>query len=604
MPRRLKLVALVVAVAMPVLLIAGATAGTAAGGGNSGAGIGEHNVLPPATTSRPVYGGTLKILGSGDVDHLDTCCAYYTTTYEALRALSRQLVSYPSKAGTALGTTNPVPDIANFTVNANSTVFTFNIKPGVDWYTVHGPVQVTSQDAKRGLERLCNPVLPAPPLSYWENNISGMLSFCSGFQAVKLSSNPNTEIAQVKSYMATHSISGLSTPNSSTLVIRLSHPSSDFINIMALPMSSPVPASIMNYLPGSVQEEKNFPSDGPYHLVSYTPNQSMTLSRNPFWKSGTDSLRHQYWNAIDVTEGQTATAVQQALQTGAADLEWDTTVPPAQVESLYHNQHFVAVFGGGVTYLAFNMSSTADGGALQKPAVRKALEYCVNKRHVVQVTGGPQVNVAANQILPPQLDGYQQINPYPSANDTGNQAKCKSELAAAGYPNGITLTMAYPNNPPAPAQFQALQADFAQAGVTLKSNEQPSQGEYFTYVETPSNRANWDLAYGDWFPDWQGNAARSFLGPLFDGRLYTNGSTDYGDYNDPVVNHDIDSALSASSLAKSSADWASADKYIMTKNPGWIPLLYIALPQYFGTKVKNVIYNAFLGYVDITQTWR
>jgi ABC-type transport system substrate-binding protein len=604
MPRRLKLVAIVLTVATSALLVAGATAGVAASGGNSGASIGERNVLPPVTTSRPVYGGTLKILGSGDIDHLDTCCAYYTTTYEVLRALSRQMVSYPSKAGASIGTTTPVADIANYTINPSSTVFTFKIKQGVDWYTVHGPVQVTSQDEVRGLERLCNPVLPAPPLSYWENNIAGMLSFCSGFQAVKLSSNPPTEIAQVKNYMATHSISGLSTPNSSTLVIRLSHPSSDFINIMALPMSSPVPASIMNYLPGSVQEEKNFPSDGPYRLDAYTPNQSMTLSRNPFWKSGTDSLRHQYWNAIDVTEGQTGTAIQQALQTGAADLEWDTTVPPADVESQYHNPHFLAVYIGGVQYLAFNMSSSADGGALQKPAVREALQYCINRRHIVQVTGGPQVNVAATQILPPQLSGYQQINPYPSANNTGNQAKCKSQLAAAGYPNGLTLTVAYPNNPPAPAQFQALQADFAQAGVTLKSDEQPSQGEYFTYVETPSNRANWDIAYGAWFPDWEGNAAQSFFGPLFDGRLYTNGSTDYGDYNDPVVNHDIDRALSSASLSQSAAIWAATDKYIMTKDPGWIPMLYNALPQYYGTKVKNVIYNSFLGYVDITQTWR
>ena len=69
-------------------------------------------------------------------------------------------------------------------------------------------------------------------------------------------------------------------------------------------------------------------------------------------------------------------------------------------------------------------------------------------------------------------------------------------LAAAGYPNGLTLTLDYANNPPMPAQAAALQSDFAAGGVTLKLAEQPSQGEYFDYIETASNRPHWDLAFG------------------------------------------------------------------------------------------------------------
>ena len=35
---------------------------------------------------QPTPGGTLKLLGSGDVDHLDTASAYYTTSYTLVRA--------------------------------------------------------------------------------------------------------------------------------------------------------------------------------------------------------------------------------------------------------------------------------------------------------------------------------------------------------------------------------------------------------------------------------------------------------------------------------------------------------------------------------------
>jgi ABC-type transport system substrate-binding protein len=575
--------------------------------------IGEKDILPPAaTTAAPTSpSGTLKIVGSGDVDHLDTCCAYYTTTYELLRAISRQLVSYASSAADPAPTT-VVPDIATWTISPNGLTYTFTIKSGVMWDAPSGPRQVTSYDEVLGIKRLCNPVSPAPPITYWEDNIAGMPAFCQGFQKISLPKNPATEIANIKTYIDDNQISGLATPSSSVITITLQHPSSSFINIMAMPMSSPVPEEILNYLPASVQEEENFISDGPYTLSNggctpstcgYVPNVSYHLVRNPYWKQSTDSLRHQYFNAISVSMGNNATTIQQELETGAADVEWDTTVPSADVEQLTTSPQFVAGYIGGVTYLVFNMNSTADGGALKKVAVRQALQYCVNKRHIIQESGGPIVNVASNQILPPQMTGFELNNEYATPSNEGDQAKCKSLLAAAGYPNGLTLTLVYPNNPPAPDQAAALQSDFAMGGVTLKLLEVSSQGQYFDDVETPSYQKNWDIAFGAWFPDWDGNGAQSFFSPLFDGSLYGTGSTNYGDYNIPYVNNAIHAALRAPSVSAAASDWAALDKYITDENPGWIPLIYEALPQFIGKNVEGATYNGFLGYVDITNLW-
>ncbi len=604
-------VAVIVSMLAAVTLVAAACGnGNSGGGGNNAtsttqggaAAIGEHDILPAVTTSKPVYGGTLKIVGMGDVDHLDTCCAYYTTTYELLRAVSRQLVSYASSPS-APAPTKVVSDMATWTVSASGLVYTFHIKAGVDWDTTSGPLPVTSEDEVLGIKRLCNPVVGAPPITYWEDNIAGMMSYCAGFQKLKLPTSPAAEIAALKSYILNHDISGLATPNSSTIAITLLHPSSSFINIMALPMSSPVPPSILNYIPASVQEEEHFVSDGPYTITHYTPNVGYTLVRNPYWKQSTDSLRHQYVNGISITEGENPTTIQEQLQTGDADLEWDTTVPAAEVQSLSSSPQFVAGYVGGITYLVFNMDSTTDGGALKKVGVRKALQYCVNKRHIIQESGGPIINVASNQILPPQITGYKTIDPYATPNDEGDPSKCKSMLAAAGYPHGLTLTLLYANNPPMPAQAAALQSDFAAGSVTIHLNEQPSQGEYFDYLETPANKAHWDLAIGLWNPDWDGNGAQSFFSPLFDGSLYGPGSTDYGDYNDPTVNADIATALKAPTAAAAAADWQALDNYITTTNPGWVPLIYLALPQFIGKDVDNAIYSGFLGYVDITNVW-
>ena len=43
----------------------------------------------------------------------------------------------------------------------------------------------------------------------------------------------------------------------------------------------------------------------------------------------------------------------------------------------------------------------------------------------------------------------------------------------------------------------------------------------------------WTKIFGEWFPDWVGNGAQTYFSPLLDGRQYTTGSTNYGDYNDP-----------------------------------------------------------------------
>src|SRR5580704_1358344 len=115
-----------------------------------------------------------------------------------------------------------------------------------------------------------------------------MKSYCTGFAAIKLPTGPAAQIAALKNYITSNLISGLSTPDSSTLVITLMHPASSFINILAMPMSSPVPVEILNYLPGSVQEEEHFISDGPYTITSYTPNVNFTLAKNPDWQQSTD----------------------------------------------------------------------------------------------------------------------------------------------------------------------------------------------------------------------------------------------------------------------------------------------------------------------------
>src|SRR5262245_35478930 len=49
----------------------------------------------PLESGSPVPGGTLRIVGSSDVDHLSTTNAYGTVSFGLLWTFTRQLVAYP-----------------------------------------------------------------------------------------------------------------------------------------------------------------------------------------------------------------------------------------------------------------------------------------------------------------------------------------------------------------------------------------------------------------------------------------------------------------------------------------------------------------------------
>ncbi len=108
----------------------------------------------------PVNGGTLSMLGTGDVDFMDPNVSYYTVGYLNLRMWDRQLLSYPAIQGQ---TTNPVPDLAtqvpttsNGGITDNGHVYKLTIRNGVMWNTTP-PRQVVAADVVRGVERSCNP---------------------------------------------------------------------------------------------------------------------------------------------------------------------------------------------------------------------------------------------------------------------------------------------------------------------------------------------------------------------------------------------------------------------------------------------------------------
>jgi peptide/nickel transport system substrate-binding protein len=236
--------------------------------------------------------------------------------------------------------------------------------------------------------------------------------------------------------------------------------------------------------------------------------------------------------------------------------------------------------------------------------VRQALEYAIDKSAIVRIHGGPNLATPLNQIIPPGNSGYEEFNLYPTANNAGDPDKCRSLLAEAGYPHGMTLKMVSRNSGKHPDVAQSVQADLKKCGITVNIIPVTRADFYGKYLNSPegSKRGVWDIAAPSWVPDWFDNNGRTFIAALFDGRTYGPNSVNYGDYNNPAVNNLIDKALAESDAGAAAKLWHQADMQIM-KDAAIVPFKTDKTAIYHASRVHNAVFLPFSQNYDITNVW-
>ncbi|HUC26193.1 MAG TPA: ABC transporter substrate-binding protein [Streptosporangiaceae bacterium] len=578
----------------------------AAGCSSTGTVSGSGSGVNSASAGTPQRGGTLTMLGQSDIFNLDTVSAYYTVSNTLERMFTRQLFSYPDPTGAS--TPPPVvPDIAteiptaaNGGITDGGKTIIVHLRQGVMWNTTPAR-QVTAADFVREFKMLCNPASPVGAPGYFTATIVGMASYCDGFAKVA------PTVTGIDSYVNSHNLPGVVATSDLTLTFHLLSPTPDFLYILTMGFCSARPIEYMKYVPDSAAFRQHTLSDGPYEITSYTADKSITLARNPAWKASTDPIRHAYVNKIVITEGLTADNVQQQLEAGTGDLDWDVTPPTQDLPTLIAEHSSGLVLGPTAsgdssisvgTYLTLNQYA----GPMTNKLVREAVAYAVDKNAIVQILGGKALAATTSQLVLPGNVGYiKNFNPFPDNNGSGDPAKAKQLLAQAGK-TGVTLKLLYSTTDPMPRVAQSLQSSLQAAGFHVKLIPATQSDFYGQYLENPSTakRDVWDLAPPGWIPDWFGNNGRSTIVPLL--TQPGPGSNDFDGFTSPTVGNYVKAALSAPTVAAAATDWQKADASAM-EDVAVVPINVQKWPIFHSAAVHGCNFFWFGLNCDPTNVW-
>ncbi len=313
---------------------------------------------------------------------------------------------------------------------------------------------------------------------------------------------------------------GMKAPADTEVRIDLIHPASDFAAIASSPTLAVVPPIIDSR--AAVLRPGSFVGSGAYTLRAETDTET-TLTANELYWAGPPAIRTIH--VVSTTGGKSAVA---EFENGNFDY---TPISPWDASWIVYDEDLGPSLrvepSASVGYYGFDTTKPP----FDNVHVRRAFRMGIDWRRMVSLLGNP-LQVAATSLVPPGLPGRSEVDFGPEF----DLAQAKSELAAAGYPNGVgfpkvTLVTA----------GQSLDAGIVRQlhdnlGIDIEFQTVDGESYYDSLMTDPP--AMW---YMGWVADYPG--ANDFLGIL----LGTGVTYNIGRWSNSEFDSAIEEALGAAS---------------------------------------------------------
>jgi len=502
-------------------------------------------VVGGAAQAAPKQGGEMVVTYKDDISTLDPAIGYDWQNWSMIKSLFDGLMDYKP------GTTELIPDLAeSYTISDDGLTYTFKLRPGVKF---HNGRTLTAADIKYSIERSVNPKTQSPGQGFfWQ--IAGFEEMTSG---------------------KANELSGITTPDDRTVVIRLSQPDATFLQIVAINFAFAVPREeVEKYGPDF---GRNPVGTGAYKMTDWTLGQHVVFERNPdYFRAGAPFL-----DKITFEVGQDPSVALLRLKRGEVDVLGDPIPSANFLQEKADPANAGLIVEGGLLHTGYITLNTTKP-PFDNKLVRQAVNMAINKERVIKIVNG-RAGIA-NQPLPPAMPGYDaSYKGYPY-----DPAKAKKLLADAGYADGFQTELYAMNTDPNPRIAQSFQQDLAAIGIKaeIKALAQATvidAGGEGTAPMLWSGGMAWIADYPD---------PSNFYGPILGCGGAVPGGWNWAKY----CNKEID-ALAAKADGMASADqaaaridlWRQIYNKIMDDAP-WVPVM---------NEVRFAMHSARIGGDDI-----
>jgi len=584
------------------------------------------SATPNTHSAKVARGGTYRtaVASFGLTDNLDPTGEYQSGfAWEVYAAMLRTLVSYRRVTGPA-GTV-VYPDLASAmpVVSDGGLTYTFHLKSGIRFAP---PVnrEITSHDILFAFQRINDAALAAQYGFYFDGVIKGMTG---------------------KATSMTAPISGIQTPNPTTIIFHLTKPAGDFLYRLALPATAPIPPEVGKCFTKAGAYGRDVIASGPYmlqgsqHLKTsscsamtaisgFDPTSHIVLVRDPNYNAKTDSsaMRANYLNGVVIDIDTNISDIYNKVQNGSLDGAM-FNAPPAVVVHQYETNSSLKPYLHSTPILWLeSITMNLAIPPFNDIHVRKAVSYVLDHAAMINALGGSVNAQIATHIFPPvmvQNKLTSAFNPYGSPGEHGNLAAAKAQMKLSAYDpqhDGMCDVAACKNIVfiDAQGQFTAIdpivQEDLAKIGIHIVPRDLET-GAAFTAIETVKNKVPMSALGGGYadYADGYGFAEASFAGSA----LAATGCCNYswvgltksqakslGIPYPPNGVPSVDSMLSGCEAMSGTPRvncWVAFDKYMMTKVVAWVPYLWGNYVNITAPDVTRYLVDQATGSISLTQ---
>jgi ABC-type oligopeptide transport system substrate-binding subunit/DNA-binding SARP family transcriptional activator len=298
-----------------------------------------------------------------------------------------------------------VPDVArSWEMLDEGGRYIFHLRDDVRW---SDGVQVTAGDFEYAWKRALGPDTPS--------QVAGLLYAIRGARAYR------------EGQVSDPDLIGVQAVDERTLVVELEGPTGDFLNVLCLSVTFPVPRHVVEARGTAWTELGNLVTNGPFRLVSWERGQSMLLERNPtYYGRSTGNLQQiELWFRPADPAGWLEMYEEDRLE--VVVLHFLLPLTDWERARRRFAGEFVSVPGLHTHYVGFDVKSPP----FDDPQVRRAFVLATDKEALAHVTLRGFAFPATGGFVPPGVPGHS-----PGIGLPYDPEQARLLLAAAGYPAG------------------------------------------------------------------------------------------------------------------------------------------------------------------------